>query len=56
MPFGVRGLKPPDFFEILKMAVNKLFGTQTAIHDKQKFLAEDKPNFNVYKSNTETEI
>jgi len=27
MPFGVRGLKPPDFFEMLKMTANKLFGT-----------------------------
>jgi hypothetical protein len=56
IPYGVRGLKPPDFFEMLKMAANKLLSTQTAIHDKQKFLAEDKPNFNIYKSDIETEI
>jgi hypothetical protein len=56
MPYGIRGLKTPDFFEMLKMAAYELFSTQTAIHDKQKFLAEDKPNFNIYKSDTETEI
>jgi hypothetical protein len=55
VPYGVCGLKPPDFFEMLKMAANELFSTQTAIYDKQKLLAEDKPNFNIYKSDIETE-
>jgi len=41
LPYGVRGLKSPDFFEMLKMAANKLFSTQKAIYDKQKLLAED---------------
>jgi hypothetical protein len=56
MPYGVRGLKTPDFFEMLKTAANKLFSTQTAIHYKQKFFAEDKPNFSIYKSDIETKI
>jgi hypothetical protein len=41
---------------MLKMAANKSFSTQRAIHDNQKCLAEDKPNFNTYKNDTETEI
>jgi hypothetical protein len=37
MPYGVRGFKTPDFFEILKTAANKLFSTQTAIHYSRNF-------------------
>ena len=37
----------PHLFEMLKMAANKLYSTQKrTIHDKRKFLAEGKPNFN----------